>query len=178
MDYIKFNLENALYKTDEQLTKDQAIVLAYNLLCAVKYIHSANIIHRDLKPGNILVNQNMQVKICDFGLSRGLHVSKSDTKRKRSLSNTCFTRYYRPPEVILNTKSYDETADTWGIGCILSEVFQKTVKSKIDIEALFLGDSCFPISPMNGVNQNPDEEINISQHDQFIKIIQILGIKK
>jgi len=36
-----------------------------------QYIHSANVIHRDLKPGNLLVNSDCELKICDFGLARG-----------------------------------------------------------------------------------------------------------
>ena len=36
----------------------------------MNYIHSANILHRDLKPANILVNEDCNVKICDFGLAR------------------------------------------------------------------------------------------------------------
>jgi len=42
------------------------------LLCAVKYLHSANVIHRDLKPANVLVNEDCSVKICDFGLARSI----------------------------------------------------------------------------------------------------------
>ena len=37
----------------------------------MKYIHSADVIHRDLKPGNLLVNADCELKICDFGLARG-----------------------------------------------------------------------------------------------------------
>lgn len=43
----------------------------YQLLRGMKYIHSANVIHRDLKPGNLLVNSDCELKICDFGLARG-----------------------------------------------------------------------------------------------------------
>jgi mitogen-activated protein kinase 1/3 len=46
--------------------------LIYNLLCAVKYLHSANVLHRDLKPANVLVNEDCSVKICDFGLARSI----------------------------------------------------------------------------------------------------------
>lgn len=48
------------------------ITVVYNLLCAVKYLHSANVLHRDLKPANILINEDCSVKICDFGLARSI----------------------------------------------------------------------------------------------------------
>ncbi len=44
----------------------------YNILRAMKYLHSANVIHRDLKPGNILIDSDCQIKVCDFGLARTL----------------------------------------------------------------------------------------------------------
>ena len=53
-------------------------VLLYNILCAVKYIHSANIMHRDIKPDNILVCPDLSVKICDFGLSNVQFLYKTD----------------------------------------------------------------------------------------------------
>jgi serine/threonine protein kinase len=40
------------------------------ILCAVKYMHSANVMHRDLKPANVLTNTLVDVKLCDFGLAR------------------------------------------------------------------------------------------------------------
>jgi mitogen-activated protein kinase 1/3 len=53
-----------------QIKHIQTVV--YNLLCAVKYLHTANVIHRDLKPANVLVNEDCSVKICDFGLARSI----------------------------------------------------------------------------------------------------------
>jgi mitogen-activated protein kinase 1/3 len=49
------------------------IKIIYNTLCSLSYIHAVNVIHRDVKPGNILLSQDCNVKICDFGLSRSLN---------------------------------------------------------------------------------------------------------
>ena len=47
-------------------------LILFNILSALKFIHSANVIHRDIKPANILINEECQIKICDFGISRTL----------------------------------------------------------------------------------------------------------
>ena len=46
-------------------------MVGFKSLC-MKFLHSANIMHRDLKPANILVDNNCQVMVCDFGLARTL----------------------------------------------------------------------------------------------------------
>lgn len=50
--------------------EEHAIIVLYNLLCALNFVHSANIMHRDIKPSNILINSSCQVKLCDFGMAR------------------------------------------------------------------------------------------------------------
>jgi len=54
----------------QHLSADHVKVFLYQILRGVKYLHSAKIIHRDIKPGNLLVNSNCVLKICDFGLAR------------------------------------------------------------------------------------------------------------
>lgn len=51
---------------------DYMNVILYNLICGIKYLHSANIMHRDIKPNNILIDSNCNIKFCDFGLSRNV----------------------------------------------------------------------------------------------------------
>lgn len=59
-------------KSSAHLQLKHIQLVVYNLLCAVKYLHSANVLHRDLKPANVLVNEDCSVKICDFGLARSI----------------------------------------------------------------------------------------------------------
>jgi len=61
-----------MFKSNIHLTMMHIQTLAYNLLIALKYLHSAGVIHRDLKPANVLINDDCSIKICDFGLARSL----------------------------------------------------------------------------------------------------------
>ena len=55
-----------------QLQAEHLEVIAFNLLSAVEWLHASDVIHRDIKPSNILINQNLNVNLCDFGLARTL----------------------------------------------------------------------------------------------------------
>lgn len=81
----------------------------------LKYIHSAGVIHRDLKPSNILINENCDLKICDFGLAR---------LQDPQMTGYVSTRYYRAPEIMLTWQKYDTEVDLWSVGCILAEMIE------------------------------------------------------
>jgi len=51
---------------------DHILVIIYNILCAINFLHTCNIVHRDIKPANLLINENCNIKLCDFGLSKSL----------------------------------------------------------------------------------------------------------
>ena len=67
MEYSEYDLTDLLQET---MTEQQVVIILYNSLKALNFIHSANIIHRDLKPSNILVGRDSRIMICDFGLAR------------------------------------------------------------------------------------------------------------
>lgn len=56
----------------QKLSDDHAQYFIYQILRALKVMHSANVIHRDLKPSNLLLNANCDLKVCDFGLARSV----------------------------------------------------------------------------------------------------------
>jgi mitogen-activated protein kinase 1/3 len=71
MEYCQSDVKK-LVKSATHLQMEHIQLLMYNLMCGLKYIHSAEVIHRDMKPANILINEDCSLKICDFGLARSV----------------------------------------------------------------------------------------------------------
>lgn len=71
MEYEESDLKQVLNNCKSlNFSEEHMIILMYNLLCSINYLHTANIIHRDIKPANILIDMECRPKICDFGLAR------------------------------------------------------------------------------------------------------------
>ena len=90
------------------------------LASALVYLHSSEkkpsvgaIIHRDIKPANIVFSKDGVAKICDFGLSRGLHELSVASSRVG-------TDAYMAPEV--DQGEYNEKVDVWSLGCVILEL--------------------------------------------------------
>lgn len=77
--YIVFEFADTdmlkLINSDQHFSTLHVQFFFYQVLMALRYVHSANIIHRDLKPANILINQDCSLLLCDLGLARGMHQS-------------------------------------------------------------------------------------------------------
>ncbi|KAK3039074.1 hypothetical protein RJ639_028525 [Escallonia herrerae] len=146
--YVVFELmESDLHqviKANDDLTREHYQFFLYQLLRALKYIHTANVYHRDLKPKNILANANCKLKICDFGLAR---VSFNDTPTTIFWTDYVATRWYRAPELCGSFFSkYTPAIDVWSIGCIFAEVLTgkplfpgKNVVHQLDLMTDLLG---------------------------------------
>ncbi|WAR02556.1 MK03-like protein [Mya arenaria] len=114
-------METDMYKLlkTQTLSNDHVCYFLYQILRGLKYIHSANVLHRDLKPSNLLLNTTCDLKICDFGLAR---VADPDHDHTGFLTEYVATRWYRAPEIMLNSKGYTKSIDVWSVGCILAEM--------------------------------------------------------
>lgn len=112
-------------QSNQNLSDEHIQQFVYQILRGVRYMHDSNVIHRDLKPSNLLLNKKCDLKICDFGLSRGYEQESSNSPSAHAMTEQVVTRWYRAPEVILNAKKYNEKLDVWSIGCILAEILGK-----------------------------------------------------
>lgn len=102
---------------------------------------------------------------------------KDSSDFTRELTGHVATRWYRPPEVILMEKSYSTSIDIWSAGCVFGELLQaikENVKDYRDRKPLFVGNSCFPLSP----SKKPKMIIDghpCSPRDQLNSIISFQG---
>jgi serine/threonine protein kinase len=87
------------------------------ILKALVYLHEQSIIHRDLKCANILITDDLQPKISDFGTAKIIYQKDTDDIAKMSASLKG-TPYYMAPEVIKRT-GHNQSADIWSFGCMM-----------------------------------------------------------
>ncbi|TPX42224.1 hypothetical protein SeMB42_g05232 [Synchytrium endobioticum] len=112
----------------------------YQVFRSLAYIHAIGICHRDIKPQNLLLDPHSGIlKLCDFGSAKVLVAGEPN------VSYIC-SRYYRAPELIFGSTSYNVSIDVWSTGCVMAE--------------LMLGQPLFPGE--TGV-------------DQLVEIIKVLG---
>ncbi|XP_031272770.1 mitogen-activated protein kinase homolog MMK1 [Pistacia vera] len=120
--YIAYELMDTdlhqIIRSNQALSEEHCQYFLYQILRGLKYIHSANVLHRDLKPSNLLLNANCDLKICDFGLARV-------TSETDFMTEYVVTRWYRAPELLLNSSDYTAAIDVWSVGCIFMELMDR-----------------------------------------------------
>ncbi|KAG0156688.1 hypothetical protein PDIDSM_3869 [Penicillium digitatum] len=87
------------------------------------------ILHRDMKAANLLISNGGILQIADFGLARPYDDApplpgKGGGDSKREYTALVVTRWYRPPELLLQLRKYTTAIDLWGVGCVFGEMFK------------------------------------------------------
>ncbi|MCJ1462128.1 negative regulator of the PHO system [Pseudocyphellaria aurata] len=89
----------------------------HQLLQGIAFCHENRVLHRDLKPQNLLINNKGQLKLADFGLARAFGIPVN------TFSNEVVTLWYRAPDVLLGSRTYNTSIDIWSAGCIMAEMY-------------------------------------------------------
>ncbi|PIN15745.1 Serine/threonine protein kinase [Handroanthus impetiginosus] len=155
-----------------KLKEDAARKYFQQLISAVDFCHSRGVYHRDLKPENLLLDENGNLKVSDFGLSALVESKRQDGL----LHTTCGTPAYVAPEVI-NRRGYDGAkADIWSCGVILfvllsgflpfhdsnlMEMYRKICKAEFKCPNWISPDARKLISKM--LDPNPNTRISTSK---------------
>lgn len=159
-----------------KLKEDVARKYFQQLINAVDFCHSRGVYHRDLKPENLLLDENENLKISDFGLS-----ALAESKHQDGLLHTtCGTPAYVAPEVI-NRNGYDGAkADTWSCGVILYvllagylpfhdsnlvEMYRKIGKADFKYPSVFPHEVRRLVSRI--LDPNPNTRISIAKIKEF-----------
>jgi len=115
MDYAPNGTLSSLIKNSNGLDERNAFKYFIQISSAVSFLHENNLVHRDIKPENILLDENFNVKLCDFGWCAELSQGNRLT--------FCGTYEYMAPELI-DEMPYNNSIDVWALGVLLFELTQ------------------------------------------------------
>ena len=155
MEYIDgVSLSDFLYN-HESIDQERAVNFTIQILKALNIAHKASILHRDIKAENILITQDDQVKVLDFGIAR---VTKQDNLTKNG--EILGTIDYMAPEQMLGD-DIDERCDLYAVGMVLYQLLTRVLpfKSSNTVQILFNKLNEEPASP-SSINPKINRELD------------------
>ena len=128
--YMDHDLSGLLENPSVRMSEPQIKCYMLQLLEGVRYLHAQKILHRDMKAANLLINNRGILQIADFGLARPYDEDPPQRGQgggvaQRDYTTLVVTRWYRPPEVLLQLRKYTTAIDMWGVGCVFGEMFKR-----------------------------------------------------
>ncbi|XP_017244530.1 cyclin-dependent kinase C-1 isoform X2 [Daucus carota subsp. sativus] len=118
-EYMDHDLAGLVLRSGSRFTVPQIKCYMKQLLAGLHYCHVNRILHRDIKSSNLLLDNQGNLKLADFGLSRSFSYNHSV-----DLTNQVITLWYRPSELLLGVTKYGPAVDMWSVGCIFAELLQ------------------------------------------------------
>jgi protein kinase len=99
----------------EPFSRERIQVSMRQILAGISYMHQQGYFHRDMKPENVLIKDGV-LKLADFGLAR-------EVRSRPPYTQYVSTRWYRSPELLLRSPTYNSPVDVWACGAIMAELF-------------------------------------------------------
>jgi eukaryotic-like serine/threonine-protein kinase len=115
MEYLPGRSLKQLIRQEAPLDPLRAIDITLQILKAARFAHRRGVIHRDLKPHNVIVDENDQAKVTDFGIARA---GASDMTETGSIMGTA--QYLSPEQA--QGHAVSETSDLYSVGIVLYEM--------------------------------------------------------
>ena len=170
-EYVEKNLLEVLEESPRGLSPKLIRSLVYQMCKAVDYLHKNNMIHRDVKPENLLIDEKLNLKLCDFGFARKVKLNKNNNNID-TMTDYVATRWYRSPELLLSGGIYGPEVDYWAIGCIMGEL--------ADGNAMFPGeDEVDQLDCIIKILGNlPESLVNMYYENQIYNGKELLKVKK
>ncbi len=118
MEFVNGRTLKEVLAAEQRIQPRRALEMIADICAALEFSHRHGIIHRDIKPGNVMVTQNGQVKVMDFGIARAL---ASGATTMTQTSAVIGTAQYLSPEQARG-ESVDARSDVYAAGCVLFEL--------------------------------------------------------
>ncbi|XP_048549835.1 cyclin-dependent kinase C-2-like [Triticum urartu] len=116
-EYMDHDLTGLADRPGMRFTVPQIKCYMKQLLTGLHYCHVNQVLHRDIKGSNLLIDNEGNLKLADFGLARSF-----SSDHNGNLTNRVITLWYRPPELLLGSTRYGPAVDMWSVGCIFAEL--------------------------------------------------------
>ena len=117
MEYVKGKLLRDLMH-EKKLTLSEAVGYAKGVLTALEYSHKAGVVHRDIKASNIMITEEGQVKVMDFGIARAISDSSATQAHTSGIVGTA--QYFSPEQA--RGEAVDSRTDLYSTGVVLYEM--------------------------------------------------------
>ena len=158
MELVSGHTLRQLLQSGKEIPEDQAIKILTDVLTALEYSHSQGIIHRDIKPGNIMITEDGQVKVMDFGIARALDDIGATMTNTWSVVGTA--QYLSPEQA--TGESADARSDIYSVGCLMYELLvgRPPYVGDTPVSIAFQHVSA-PLTPPSDVNPYIDPNLEI-----------------